>query len=116
MILDILIIILMVFGTLLILLASIGVVKMPDLFLRMSASTKASTVGAASLLLAAAMYFNESDMIVQMVLTTFFLLMTAPVGAHIIGRAAYKHQSKLYKKTTRDELAGYYQQNETKIK
>ncbi len=102
----------MVFGTLLILLASVGVLRMPDLFLRMSAATKAATVGAAGLLIAAAMHFNEPDIIVQMVLTILFVLLTAPVGAHIIGRAAYKHKAKLYKNTKVDQLESYYQQDE----
>lgn len=100
--------ILMVFGSILILLASIGVVRMPDVYLRMSASTKAATVGAASLLLAAAFHFDGADTLAQMALTILFLLLTAPVGAHIIGRAAYKKGAKLYERTVSDELEPYY--------
>ena len=100
--------ILMVFGAILILLASVGVVRMPDVYLRMSAATKAATVGAASLLLAAAFHFNGADVLAQMALTILFLLLTAPVGAHIIGRAAYKKGSKLDKRTVNDDLKPYY--------
>lgn len=107
---DVIGIILMLFGSILILLASIGVVRMPDVYLRMSAATKAATVGAASLLLAAAFHFDGADVLAQMALTILFLLLTAPVGAHIIGRAAYKKGAKLDERTVNDDLKPYYDQ------
>ena len=103
---------LILLGTVLMLIAGIGLVRMPDLFLRMSASTKAATLGSASLLLAAALHFGELSITAQITATIFFLFSTAPVGAHIIGRAAYrKNRAPLYEGTQPDELESYYEAN-----
>ncbi len=96
-------------GTVLLLIAGIGLVRMPDLFLRMSAATKAATLGSASLLIAAALHFGELSIVAQVTATIFFLVLTAPVGAHIIARAGYrKKRAPLYKRTSIDELQTYY--------
>lgn len=102
-------ILLVLLGTLLLLIAGIGLVRMPDLFLRMSASTKAATLGSSSLLLAAALHFGDLSITAQITATIFFLFATAPVGAHVIGRAAYrKERAPLYKGTHPDELKTHY--------
>jgi multicomponent Na+:H+ antiporter subunit G len=109
MLLEIFAVALLLFGTLLVLVAGIGVVRMPDLFIRMSAATKASTVGAASLLLAAAISFEGLSVKTQVGATIIFLLVTAPVGAHVIARAAYrKGKLTLFEGTTQDDLGAYY--------
>ncbi|MGB1252076.1 MAG: monovalent cation/H(+) antiporter subunit G [Candidatus Promineifilaceae bacterium] len=100
----------MFLGALLLLIAGIGLVRMPDLFLRMSATTKGATLGATSLLIAAALHFGELSTFAQISATIFFLFITAPVGAHIIGRAAYrKKRATLYERTSRDDLESYYE-------
>ena len=102
----------MLLGALLLVIAGIGLVRMPDLFLRMSASTKAATLGSSSLLIAAALHFGELSITAQVTATIFFLFLTAPVGAHIIGRAAYrKKRAPLYDGTLRDDLKSYYEDN-----
>lgn len=90
--------------------AALGIVRMPDLFMRMSAATKASTVGASSMLIGAAIHFSDQPKIAaQVVVTILFLLLTAPVGAHVIGRAAYrKNEVDLYERTGHDDLEDYY--------
>jgi multicomponent Na+:H+ antiporter subunit G len=96
-------------GAILLLVAGIGLMRMPDLYLRMSAATKAATLGAASLLLAAALHFGQLSLIAQVTATIFFLILTAPVGAHIIARAGYrKNRAPLDSRTTVDELRTYY--------
>jgi multicomponent Na+:H+ antiporter subunit G len=102
--------ILMVIGALFMLLAGIGIVRMPDLFLRMSATTKAATLGVSSLLLAMAVYFGELGITSRAVATIVFLLLTAPVAAHMIGRAAYLGGIPLCKETVVDDLSGRYDQ------
>ena len=81
---------LMIIGTLLMVIAGIGIVRMPDLFLRMSAATKASTLGAGFCLLAVVVYFGELGASSRAIAIIIFLLLTAPVAAHMIGRAAYR--------------------------
>ena len=90
------------------LLAAIGVVRMPDLFTRMQAATKATTLGAGCMLLAVAVYFDNFGVTVRVVLVIAFVFITAPVAAHMIGRAAYFIGVKLWHETRLDELRGHY--------
>ena len=99
---------LMLTGALFMLMGSLGVLRMPDLFLRMSASTKAATLGTSSLLIAVAVHFGEIGVGSRAAATIVFLLMTAPVAAHMLGRAGYFVGVKLADATIIDELAGNY--------
>lgn len=106
--LDALLAFLLVLGAFLMLLAAVGLVRMPDIFLRMSAATKASTLGAGFLLLGAALYFEDLGTTSRAIATIFFLFITAPVAAHRIARAAYFDGSPIWEGTVRDELRGHY--------
>lgn len=99
---------LMIFGAVLILISALGVVRMPDLYLRMSASTKSATLGVGAILLGSAIYFNELGVASRAVATIFFILLTAPVAAHMMGRAAYFNGVPLWDGTRYDELKGRY--------
>ena len=100
--------ILFVLGAFLMFLAGVGLLRLPDIFLRMSAATKASTLGAGFILLAAALYFDDLGTTSRAVATIFFLLLTGPVAAHRIARAAYFDGSPLWEGTVRDDLRGQY--------
>lgn len=95
-------------GTALLLVAAIGTLRLPDVFLRMSATSKASSLGASCLLLALAAASADVGIAVRAVAGTIFLLLTTPVAAHMIGRAAYLSGTPLWKGTVRDDLAGCY--------
>ncbi len=82
--------ILAVIGTFLVLVAGVGVVRMPDLLTRMHASSKAATLGAALILLAVGVWFGDGAILVRVTLIVGFLFATAPVAAHMIGRAGYR--------------------------
>lgn len=99
---------LMLTGALFMLVGGLGVLRMPDLFLRMSASTKAATLGTSSLLIAVAVYFGEVGVASRAVATIVFLLLTAPIAAHMLGRAGYFIGVKLADITLTDELVGNY--------
>lgn len=120
--LNLLIIGFMILGSLLILIASVGIVLMEDLFIRMSASTKAATSGIACLLLAAFLHFVYQDgvwnlwVFVPTFFTTVFLIVTAPVGAHIIGRDAYMKKQVQLRKNTIDEFHTYRLNNPEEFK
>jgi multicomponent Na+:H+ antiporter subunit G len=96
-------------GTLFVLLAGLGIVRMPDLYLRISVTTKAATLGIGLILLGAALYFNELGVTSRVLAIIFFLLLTAPVGAHLIGRASYFIGIGLWKKSVMDDLEGQYE-------
>ena len=90
-------------GACLVLVAGLGVVRMPDLLTRMHASSKAATLGAALILLAVGFWFAEAAIIVRVVLIILFLFATAPVAAHMIGRAGYRAGAHLSEETRIDE-------------
>jgi multicomponent Na+:H+ antiporter subunit G len=70
------------------LVAGIGLVRLPDVFMRMHASTKAGTLGAGLVAVAVALSAQEPGVAGRAIGCLAFLLMTGPVGAHLIGRAA----------------------------
>jgi multicomponent Na+:H+ antiporter subunit G len=106
---DIISISLIALGTFLIFVASIGLLRMPDLFTRMSATTKAATLGVGMILLGTAVHFIEDQGLVsRMIATILFIMLTTPVSAHMLGRAAYSDGVPLYEGTQLDELQGRY--------
>jgi multicomponent Na+:H+ antiporter subunit G len=99
---------LLLLGASFLLLAGVGVLRMPDVFMRMSAATKAATLGIACMLLAVAVHFPGVGITARAVAAIVFFLLTAPVAAHMIGRAAYFVGVPMWEKTVRDELRGRY--------
>ncbi len=84
--------------------AALGVLRLPDVLIRMHASTKAGTLGCGLILLATAAHFGETAIVARALAAILFLLLTAPVAAHMIGRAAYRTGVPLWKGTVIDEL------------
>jgi multicomponent Na+:H+ antiporter subunit G len=70
------------------LIASVGVIRLPDVLTRMHASTKAGVLGASLVLVATATVFGDISTIAKCVAAILFLLLTAPIAAHMIGRAS----------------------------
>ncbi|HWH24838.1 MAG TPA: monovalent cation/H(+) antiporter subunit G [Candidatus Limnocylindria bacterium] len=106
--LDLLASVLVLLGALLMLLAAVGVVRMPDVYTRMQASTKAASLGAGTALLAVAFHFPEASVVVRAVLAIGFIFLTAPISAHMIVRAAYFMGVPLWERSTVDDLEGRY--------
>jgi len=84
--------------------AALGVMRLPDVLIRMHASTKAGTLGCGLILLAAAIHFAETAIVARALATIVFLMLTAPVGAHMIARAAYRTGVPLWRGMVVDEL------------
>lgn len=95
-------------GTLFVLLAGVGILRMPDTYLRMAVTTKAATLGIGLILVAAAVYFNDLSTTTRVLAVIIFILLTAPVGAHLIGKASYITGVKMWEKTLMDDLEGKY--------
>lgn len=98
---------LLILGAFLMFATSLGIIRMPDVLLRISTTTKAVTLGAGCMLAAAALHFWELGTTTRLLATVAFLAMTAPVAAHMIARAAYLADVPLWK-TQLDELRGRY--------
>ncbi len=101
---EILVSLFVVLGGLFALAAALGVLRLPDVLIRMHASTKAGTLGCGLILVAVAIYFAEGAITARAIAAIIFLILTAPVAAHMIGRAAYKTGVPLWKGTVIDEM------------
>jgi len=96
--------ILILLGCLFCLVAAVGLVRLPDTLTRMHAATKAGTLGAGMIMGAVALLFGDIGTVLRALLVLIFLYMTAPVGAHLIGRAAYCAGIRLAPRTCVDHL------------
>jgi len=86
--------------------AGLGLVRMPDVYIRMHAATKAGTLGAGLILAAVAVHFADVGVAIRALAAVAFLLITAPVAAHMIGRAAYRTGVPLWEGSIVDEWEG----------
>lgn len=105
---DYIIMIFCTVGALAILLAAIGVLRMPDVYMRLSVTTKAATMGIGLLLVGAAFHFSEVGVTSRVIAIIFFTTVTAPVSAYLIVRAAYFIKADLWEHSIVDELNGMY--------
>ncbi|KTD71202.1 monovalent cation/H(+) antiporter subunit G [Legionella tucsonensis] len=105
---NILSIVCILIGSLFILIAAIGMLRMPDLLMRMHAATKAGTLGTGLILIGVVFHFQKWSVTIEAFLTILFIFITAPIASHLLARAAYFRGIKLAKITITDELKGYY--------
>jgi multicomponent Na+:H+ antiporter subunit G len=98
---------LMLAGVFLMFLTGLGLVRMPDVFIRMHAATKSASLGVALLFIAAAVVFQEPAVVTKSIVTIVFIFLTAPVAAHLLGRAAYARHTPLWEKSLMDEGRGH---------
>jgi multicomponent Na+:H+ antiporter subunit G len=99
----------MVGGTVFMLIAAIGLLRLPDLYTRMHAVTKAGTLGVGLLLVSAAVAFGDVSVTTRTLVALLFVLLTAPVSAHMIGRAGYLGKVQLWEGTAFDDWRGSYE-------
>lgn len=91
-------------GSLFILTAAFGAYRMPDLFTRMHASTKAATLGLSLTFIAAGFHFANMEVIAKSFIGMVFISLTAPVAAHALARSYYFLRVKPWEGTLVDEL------------
>lgn len=87
---DIIIALFLLLGGFFALIAAIGVLRLPDVLMRMHASTKAGVLGSSLILIACAIYLQETEITARVVAIILFLMLTSPIGAHMIGRASIR--------------------------
>jgi len=90
-------------GALLALLAAVGVLRLPDVFTRMQSSTKASTLGLGCLLGGLVLLHPSTEFVIRAASIAAFIMLTVPVSAHVIARAAARTGAPLWIGTTVDE-------------
>ena len=104
-ILEIIICVLLVIGVFFILAGVIGVIRMPDTFCRLQSATNIATMGAMPIALACSIYGfgnNNTSLGIKALIMVVFLLISNPVAAHAMARAAYKIKAGLCEKTKFD--------------
>nr|WP_230375721.1 monovalent cation/H(+) antiporter subunit G [Methanolobus vulcani] len=103
MILDILSNIVLVIGLFFVFLAMLGLARLPDVYNRLHATTKIGTLGAFGVMLSILLKVGFSAMGVKALTVALFILVTSPVAAHMISRAAHRHGVGLCKESVIDE-------------
>jgi len=97
--------ILIIIGALFTLVAAIGLLRLPDLYTRMHAASKAGTVGSGLMLVALAVYTDDLSITTRAIAAIVFFLLTAPISAHLLAKAAYAAGYRLWDKSVCDEMS-----------
>lgn len=88
---------LILFGSFFVLAAAIGMLRFPDFYTRLHASTKLVTLGGIGILVGAAFGFNDVQVSLRVILVIVFFFLTAPLSGYMIGRAGYLRGLPFYK-------------------
>ena len=96
---------LVLIGSLFALTASIGLLRLPDFYTRMHAASKAGTLGSCVMLIALAVYADDVAVTLRALGGVIFFLLTAPVSAHLLAKAAHGSGLKLWKMSVFDNYA-----------
>lgn len=97
--------VLLLLGSAFSLVAAIGLLRLPDLYVRMHVGAKAGTLGAGLVLVAIAVEAQDLEVGTRALAGLVFLLFTSPIAAHLLARAGYRAGTPLWERTLRDELA-----------
>ncbi|MBL0936201.1 MAG: monovalent cation/H(+) antiporter subunit G [Rhizobiaceae bacterium] len=101
---DIVVGLMIVVGAAFSLAAAIGINRLPDVYSRMHAASKAGTLGSGVILLALALHADDAATVMRAVAGFVFLLLTAPIAAHLLAKASYEAGYRLWDKSVKDEL------------
>lgn len=93
-------------GTLMTALAVVGMIRLPDMYSRLHATTKSTTLGVIMIMTGAFLYFWYIDGLIEtnLLLGALFILLTAPVSSHLLSRSAFHADVKPYKLTVLNDL------------
>ena len=80
-------------GVVMIMLAAVGLIRLPDVYMRSHAAGKAATLGVCCVLLGSALGLGGAGAVVRVFVAIIFLFVTIPVGAQLIARAALRNEA-----------------------
>lgn len=107
-------------GTFVLIMDTLGFYRFGNVFARMHAATKGSTVGIGFILVGTMVYFAEFHIVLKLMALIFFLFVTAPVGAQAVARSAYSdteyYKHVLDKSLVADSLRKHYPQHKSSDK
>lgn len=89
-------------GGIFVFIGSLGLAKLPDFYTRLHGPTKATTLGMGSMLIASMILvtYQQGYLSLHELLITLFLLITAPVTAHMLAKTAMHHELEMHEKTS----------------
>lgn len=104
--LEVIISVFLIIGGVFLLVGSVGLARLPDIFMRLHGPTKATTLGIAGVLLSSMIYqsINQSTFSIAELLITLFLLITAPVAANMVAKSALHRENPPIPRTTGQNL------------
>jgi multicomponent Na+:H+ antiporter subunit G len=103
-------------GAFFMLVAALGVVRFPDLYIRMHAASKSISLGIGCMLIGAMFYFGSFFVVLKSIAVVLFIFLTMPVAAHMISRVAYRRQVYIWDKTHTDEMENLIEGQRPKAK
>jgi len=83
----------------------LGLIRLPDVYNRLQASTKCVTLGTCGILFGLFLFKGFTAAGIKALLAMLFIILTAPVSAHALARGAHKSGVKLWKKSVCDKYA-----------
>ncbi|WP_018981874.1 Na+/H+ antiporter subunit G [Salinimonas chungwhensis] len=103
---EVIVSILLIIGGTFVLVGSIGLFRLKDVYCRLHGPTKATTVGLGGILLSSMIYMSHHNgyLSIHELLITLFLVITAPVTAHILAKAAMHHKVKTMEATRNSHM------------
>jgi multicomponent Na+:H+ antiporter subunit G len=101
---DVVAAILLLIGSIFTLSASIGLLRLPDVYSRMHAASKAGTLGSCVILLALAVVEADISVATRVVAAIIFFIITAPISAHLLARAALTAGYPLWRGSVRNDF------------
>lgn len=94
-------------GAVFVFIGSLGLAKLPDFYTRLHGPTKATTLGMSCLLIASVVLvtYRQGYLSLHELLITLFLIITAPVTAHMLAKTALHHKAEILEKTSDKALS-----------
>lgn len=96
--------VLLITGSIFAFLAALGLWRLPDIYTRMHAASKAGTLGSGLLLLALAAHVGDTSTVTRAIAGVVFFLLTAPISAHLLAKASYAVGYRMTDISVIDEL------------
>ena len=111
-ILDTFAIFFLIGGLFFMLVGAVGIVRLPDVFHRLHAASKCSTLGMMGIALAACLHVGTADVVAKSIALILFIFVSTPVGSHILAKAAHRDKAEQWDGTLSDELEEDKKKNE----
>ncbi len=106
--LEIVVSIFLIAGTIIRLLSTIGLLRFGDVYMRMHASTKASTLSIGFIMIAVALHFGDPLLTIKLIALGVIYFFTSPTGSQVLAHSAHIAGNPMVKETWIDELTSTY--------